>query len=125
MAFLLLFDVSGGEFLLIVLVIIIFFGSKGIPDIARGLGKGIREVRDATDSIKREITDTARKAEREARNELDQTLDQAFSDEDYIKPPKPNPYDSDFGSPEKPDVDSSKKDSENPPKDSESGDSKA
>jgi sec-independent protein translocase protein TatA len=125
MAFLLLFDVSGGELLLIVLVIIIFFGSKGIPDIARGLGKGIREVRDATDSIKREITDTARKAEREARNELDQTLDQAFSDEDYIKPPKPNPYDSDFSPPEKPEEEPPKDDSENSPNDSKPDDSKA
>ncbi len=115
MAFLLLFDVSGGEFLLIVLVIIIFFGSKGIPDIARGLGKGIREVKDATDSIKREITDTARKAERDARNELDQTLDQAFSDEDYIKPPKPNPYDSDFSTPESSEDDAPPKDEDKPP----------
>lgn len=115
MAFLLLFDVSGGEFLLVVLVIIIFFGSKGIPDIARGLGKGIREVKDATDSIKREITDTARKAERDARNELDQTLDQAFSDEDYIKPPKPNPYDSDFSTPESSEDDALPRDEDKPP----------
>ncbi len=115
MAFLLLFDVSGGEFLLIALVIIIFFGSKGIPDIARGLGKGIREVKDATDSIKREITDTARKAEREARNELDQTLDQAFSDEDYIKPPKPNPYDSDFSATESSEDHAPSKDEDQPP----------
>lgn len=51
----LLFDVSGGEFLVILLVVLMFFGSKNIPDLARGLGKGYRQLRDATNSIKREI----------------------------------------------------------------------
>ena len=51
----LLFDVSGGEFLIILLFILIFFGSKNIPDLARGLGRGYRQLKDATNSIKREI----------------------------------------------------------------------
>ena len=51
----LLFDISGGEFLVILLVVLMFFGSKNIPDLARGLGKGYRQLRDATNSIKREI----------------------------------------------------------------------
>ena len=40
----LIFDVSGGEFLVILLVILMFFGSKNIPDLARGLGKGYRQL---------------------------------------------------------------------------------
>lgn len=37
-----------------------FFGAKRIPEIARGLGKGIREVRNATDEIKREINSSTK-----------------------------------------------------------------
>ena len=39
---------GGQEILLILLVILIFFGAKKIPELARGLGKGIREFKDAT-----------------------------------------------------------------------------
>ncbi len=39
------------EILLIVLLILLFFGAKRIPDLARGLGKGIREFRKATREI--------------------------------------------------------------------------
>jgi sec-independent protein translocase protein TatA len=44
------------EILLIFLVILLVFGAKRIPEIARGLGKGIREFKDATNDIKRELT---------------------------------------------------------------------
>jgi sec-independent protein translocase protein TatA len=56
----LIFDVSGGEFLIILLFILIFFGSKNIPDLARGLGRGYRQLKDATNSIKREIQSGAK-----------------------------------------------------------------
>ncbi|MFT4061548.1 MAG: twin-arginine translocase TatA/TatE family subunit [Edaphocola sp.] len=46
---------SGMEWLWIVLVIIILFGGKKIPELAKGLGKGIREFNDAKDGIKKEI----------------------------------------------------------------------
>jgi sec-independent protein translocase protein TatA len=46
---------GGWEILLILLVLLIFFGAKKIPDLARGLGKGIREFKDATKEIKDEI----------------------------------------------------------------------
>ena len=41
--------------MVIVLVLVIFFGAKRIPELARGLGKGIREFKDATKEIKDEI----------------------------------------------------------------------
>lgn len=44
------------EILLIFLVILLVFGAKRIPEIARGLGKGIREFKDATSELKRELT---------------------------------------------------------------------
>ena len=46
---------GGWEILLIVLVLLIFFGAKKIPELARGLGRGIREFKDATKEIKSEI----------------------------------------------------------------------
>lgn len=44
------------ELVLIFLAILLLFGAKRIPEIARGLGKGIREFKDATSDIKRELT---------------------------------------------------------------------
>jgi sec-independent protein translocase protein TatA len=37
------------------LLVLIFFGGKKIPELMRGLGKGIREFKDAKDNVKREI----------------------------------------------------------------------
>lgn len=41
--------------MVIILFVIIFFGAKKIPELARGLGKGIREFKDATKGVKDEI----------------------------------------------------------------------
>ena len=57
---LLFFNLGGGEIFIILLVILLFFGSKRIPELARGLGKGIREFKDATGNIQREIQDSAK-----------------------------------------------------------------
>ena len=45
----------GWEILLILLVLLIFFGAKKIPELAKGLGKGIKEFKNATNEIKEEI----------------------------------------------------------------------
>ena len=44
------------EIILVFLVILLIFGAKRIPEIARGMGRGIREFKDATNDIKRELT---------------------------------------------------------------------
>lgn len=41
--------------ILIFLVVLLLFGGKKLPELARGLGKGLREFKDASDGIKREI----------------------------------------------------------------------
>jgi sec-independent protein translocase protein TatA len=46
-----------GEMLIIALFILIFFGAKKIPEIARGMGRGIREFKDATKEVKKEINE--------------------------------------------------------------------
>jgi sec-independent protein translocase protein TatA len=48
-------NLGGGEIMVVLLFVLLFFGSKSIPDLARGLGKGLREIREASENIKREI----------------------------------------------------------------------
>ncbi len=48
-------NMGGGEIMLIVLAILLLFGGKKLPELARGLGKGIREFKDASEGVKREI----------------------------------------------------------------------
>jgi sec-independent protein translocase protein TatA len=56
--FALFLNLGGSEVVLILLVILLMFGGKGIPGIARTLGKGMREFKDATDGIKRDIRES-------------------------------------------------------------------
>ena len=51
--------IGGPEIIIIILFIVIFFGSSKIPELARTLGKTMREVKDASNEIKREIRDSA------------------------------------------------------------------
>jgi sec-independent protein translocase protein TatA len=48
-------NMGGGSIILIVLVILLLFGAKRIPELARGLGKGIREFKDATKDIQNDL----------------------------------------------------------------------
>ena len=48
-------NIGGPELLLILIVIFLLFGAKKIPDIARGLGEGIREFRRAARDIREEV----------------------------------------------------------------------
>ena len=48
-------NLGGGEILLIILFILIFFGAKKIPELAQGLGKGIREFRKAARDIQEDV----------------------------------------------------------------------
>ncbi|MBD1431226.1 twin-arginine translocase TatA/TatE family subunit [Sphingobacterium sp. DN00404] len=50
-------NIGTQEMVLIVIVILLLFGGKKLPELARGLGRGIREFKDASDGIKREISD--------------------------------------------------------------------
>jgi sec-independent protein translocase protein TatA len=62
---------SGGELFVIFFVVLLLFGSKKIPELARGIGKGMREIKKATDDIKNEINKTeVGKEINDARNEL-------------------------------------------------------
>ena len=49
------FNLGPWEILLVLIVVLVLFGAKRLPELARGLGLGINEFRDAVDSSKKEI----------------------------------------------------------------------
>lgn len=58
-------NIGTQEMILIVIVILLLFGGKKLPELARGLGRGIREFKDASEGIKREISDQINNFEKE------------------------------------------------------------
>ena len=46
---------SGGHMIIIGLIVLLMFGGKKLPELMQGLGKGIREFKDAKDNVKKEI----------------------------------------------------------------------
>jgi sec-independent protein translocase protein TatA len=52
-------NLGGGEIFVILLVVLLFFGSKRIPELAKGLGKGMREFKDAMSGIENEVRNAA------------------------------------------------------------------
>jgi len=52
---------NSGELVILLLIIVVLFGGKKIPELAKGLGKGIREFNDAKDGIKSEIENGMKK----------------------------------------------------------------
>ena len=53
--------ISGAEIAFILFIVLMVFGADKVPEIARGLGKGMRQIKDATNDIKTEITKSAEK----------------------------------------------------------------
>lgn len=58
-------NIGTQEMVVIILVALLLFGGKKLPELARGLGKGIREFKDASEGIKREISDQINNFEKE------------------------------------------------------------
>ncbi|MEC7085108.1 MAG: twin-arginine translocase TatA/TatE family subunit [Bacteroidota bacterium] len=56
-----IYFISGAELVFVFFVILLVFGADKVPDIARTLGKGMRQVRNATQDIKSEIEKSAEK----------------------------------------------------------------
>ena len=57
------FSLGGPEVFIVIFAILLLFGAKKIPELARGMGKGIREFKDATKEIKDEIEEGGVKEE--------------------------------------------------------------
>jgi sec-independent protein translocase protein TatA len=56
--YILFLNLGGGEIAMILFVILLLFGGKGIPNVARALGKGIREFKDAASGIQKDIQES-------------------------------------------------------------------
>lgn len=70
-----LFSMPGGsEWILILLVVLLFFGGRKIPDLMRGIGRGVREFNDAKTNVKNEIeAGMSEKDKKEQEAKLQQT----------------------------------------------------
>ena len=76
-------SLGGGELMVILLFVLIFFGSKNIPSLARGLGKGIREFKDAMNGVQTEL--------RQGMNEVERQVEKAAEPERAVKTAAPQP----------------------------------
>lgn len=54
-----MFGLGTSEIVLVLCVVLLFFGAKKLPELARGLGKGIREFKDATQDIQSSINEAS------------------------------------------------------------------
>ncbi len=70
-------NLGGGELLVILFFILIFFGSKKIPDLAKGLGKGLREFRNAMSDVRSDIEHSVTREEETQGNKSEKTKDTA------------------------------------------------
>ncbi len=82
-----LFNLGGGEIILVLLLVLILFGARKIPELAKGLGQGIKEFKKAT----REVTD-------EIQNAVDDTNYSTLPPKDRqveanVQPKLPDPSD--------------------------------
>jgi sec-independent protein translocase protein TatB len=64
-------ELSIGEMLMIALAIVVLFGPDKLPEIARGLGEGVRKMRGAVDDIKTEIMKEADNPVSEIKKEIE------------------------------------------------------
>lgn len=71
---LLFFNLGAGEIFMVILVVLLLFGSKKIPEFARGLGKGIRQFKDATSDVQRDIEDSVKETKKDL-DEVKKKLD--------------------------------------------------
>ncbi|WP_062053056.1 Sec-independent protein translocase subunit TatA/TatB [Aquimarina longa] len=81
--------ISGTEITFIVFILVMVFGADKIPEIARGLGKGMRVIKDATNDIKTEITKSAEKTgiDTDITTDIKKEIDKVKEDIDQVTGP--------------------------------------
>lgn len=52
--------ISGAEIFIILVIVVMLFGADKIPEMARGLGKGMQQLKNATNEVKKEITESGK-----------------------------------------------------------------
>jgi sec-independent protein translocase protein TatA len=71
-------SISGGEILVILLIVLMVFGADSIPSLARNLGRGVRQIKDATQDIQRDIANSAKENTKEIKEiakEVENTIE--------------------------------------------------
>ncbi|REE27376.1 sec-independent protein translocase protein TatA [Winogradskyella pacifica] len=68
--------IGAAEIMVILLIVVLVFGADKLPEIARGLGKGMRQLKDATNDIKHEVTKSAKES-----NIIDTDVTKSVTDE--------------------------------------------
>jgi len=66
---LLLFSLGGMEWLVILFAVVLLFGGRKIPELMRGIGKGIREFNSARSTVEAELKEGMRESERKEKEE--------------------------------------------------------
>ena len=64
-------NIGTGEILIVALVVLLLFGGKKIPELMRGLGKGVKSFKDGMNDVRKELDDISTDIENDVRKELD------------------------------------------------------
>jgi len=83
---LLFLNIGGQEMIFIFVIALFLFGGKKLPELARGLGKGIREFKDASENIKRDINDQINDFEKTAERPKSTAAKEIPSSTDVVEP---------------------------------------
>jgi sec-independent protein translocase protein TatA len=66
---LLFFNLGGGEIFIIMAIVLLLFGAKRIPEIARGMGRGIRQFKDAANDIQEDLEKSVKDVKKQIEEE--------------------------------------------------------
>ncbi len=82
---LLFLNISGGEIFVVLVFVLMFFGSSSIPTLARSLGRGFRQIKDAAQEVQSEIRKSANEMGNDLKNGADiespdKSITQEFKD---------------------------------------------
>lgn len=78
MTVLFLNSISGGEIMVVLLIVLMVFGADSIPSLARNMGRGVRQLKDATQDIQRDIANSAKESTssiKEIADDIEGTID--------------------------------------------------
>ena len=68
-----MFDVGGGELILIILAFLLLFGPKKIPEVSKMLGKGMQKIKEAQTELKSQLKDLEKEVENVTKDVKDAT----------------------------------------------------
>ncbi len=71
MNYLLFFNLGGGEIFVILTIVLLLFGAKRIPEIVRGMGRGIRQFKDAANDIQEDLEKSIKDVKKQIEEDKD------------------------------------------------------